>query len=314
MSPNSTDTEPHVDPDPISRTLQLTLGSDQSLSTEIVMGVARASEVDPTQLHQALHEVINPSALDALFQPKADGTKRPHGTVCFSFHGYHVSAKADGTITLLSEFDRLKQQGVNLLVCGTVPDAIRDELSTRLLGDAGRDRTALFALSDRPMQTAIHRLSDAQIPQQRAHVISTGDSARSAAAQTNTTQTDLELSRVSGSLEDVQAAILQTLSDLEHHNETFEPADLRFCFDSLRPFVDRADPDQITTSLTQICNAIKQRDGMGQFQLPYAFDSSQVQNVRQSFEIVVEMRVSEHGPEYRWHLQTSNFTTRWMPL
>lgn len=314
MPPNNTNTQPHVDPAPSGRLLRLTPESDQSLSMAIVMGVADASGIDSTQLHEALHEVINPSALDALFQPKADGTERSHGTVCFAFHGYRVSVEEDGTITLQSELDRLKQTGVNLLVCGAVPDAIRDEMSARLLGDADRDRTVLFALSDRPKQTAVQRLSNAEIPEHRAHVLSTSDPARSAATQTNTTNLNASISTVSGTLEDVQTSILQTLSDLEQQQDGFDPAELRFCFDSLRPFIETVDQERITTVLTQLCESIKQRNGMGHFLLPSAFASTRVQKVRSLFDIVVELRIGDQGPEYRWHLQTTDFTTRWVPI
>lgn len=315
MPPNTTDRELHVGTDPGTQPLCFTPGATQSVSTELVMGVARASGIDPTQLHQALHEVINPSALDALFTATA-GTSRSHGTVRFSFHGYRVSVAADGTITLQSELDRLKQTGVNILVCGAVPDTIRDELSTRLLGDAARDRdrTVLFAVSDRPPQTALQRLTDAQIPQQRAHILSTDDPARSAATQPPTTESGATMSTVDGTLDDVHTAVLQTLADLEAHHDGFAPAELRFCFDSLRPFIDTDDQERLTAVLAQLCAAVNQRDGMGQFLLPYALDSPEVQTVRSCFDVVVELRVSEQGPEYRWHLHTTDFTTPWLSL
>lgn len=315
MPPNNTDRESLGGPDPLSRTLQFTPEATQPLSTEIVMGVARASGIDPTQLHQALHDVINPSALDALFAPTGDGTSRSHGTVCFPFHGYRVSVERDGTITLQSELEHLKQTGVNLLVCGTVPDIVRDTVSARLLGDAARDRdrTVLFVLSDQPRQTALQRLADAQIPQQRAHVLSTDDPVRSA-TQTNATEITATMASVSGTLDDLQAAILQSLSDLEHHHDGFAPAELRFCFDSLRPFVDVAEREQLTAVLSQLCEAVEQRNGMGQFLLPSAIASEQVQTVRSLFDIIVDLRISEQGPEYRWHFQTTDFTTRWIPF
>lgn len=315
MPPNTTDRELHVGTDPDSQPLCFTPGATQSVSTEIVMGVVCASGIDPTQLHQALHEVINPSALDALFASTA-GTSRSHGTVRFSFHGYHVSVTADGTITLQSELDRLKQTGVNILVCGAVPDTIRDELSTRLLGDAAhdRDRTVLFALSDRPRQTALQRLADAQVPAQRAHVLSTDDQARSAVTQPTATENDATIASISGTLDDVHAAILETLSDLEDHHDGFAPAELRVCFDSLRPFIDMDNQERLTTVLAELCAAVDQRDGMGQFLLPYAFESPQVQAVRSCFDVIVELRISEQGPEYRWHLQTTDFITPWISL
>lgn len=314
MAPNNTDIETHMAADSVSRMLQLTPEVDQSLSTEIVMGVASARGIDPAQLREELYEVINPTALDALFQPTVDGTPRAHGSICFSFHGYRVSVAADGTITLQSELDRLKQSGVNLLVCGAVPDTVRDEMSARLLSDVTYDRTALFALSDRPTQTALDRLAAAQIPQQRAHILSTNDPARSAAPQPTTTESDVTMSTVDSTLDDVHEAILETLSDLDEQNDGFASAELRVCFDSLRPFIDTAEQEQLTTVLSQLCEAVDQRDGMGQFLLPSAFESASVQSVRSLFDVVVELRIGEQEPEYRWHLHPTDFTTRWVPL
>ncbi|MFC7189517.1 hypothetical protein ACFQL7_06405 [Halocatena marina] len=64
--------------------------------------------------------------------------------------------------------------------------------------------------------------------------------------------------------------------------------------------------------LDQLCDAIAQRDGMGQFLIRNAFETPLVQAIRSCFEIVVELRISTQGPEYRWHLQTTGFTTQWL--
>lgn len=311
---NGTDTEADVAPESSSQTFQYTSQPDQPLSREVVMSVSRASGIDPIELHQGLHEVINPTALNALFQPTVDGTPRQEGTVEFLFHGYRVSAAADGTIILQSEFNRLKQTGMNLLVCGTVPDRIRDVMSACLLGDATRERAVLFVLTDCPTQTALDRLVDSQIPEQQAHVFSTDDSVRSAVTRPSSLETDATLSTVTGSLDGIHTALLRTLDELEQSHDGFAPAELRVCFDSLRPYIDMNDIEQVTTVLDKLCDVIVQHSGMGQFLLPYAFVSPEIQSVRSCFDFVLELRISQHGPEYRWHFNITGFTTQWLPL
>lgn len=51
------------------------------------------SDVDP------LHEVVDPDALDAIFEPTNDtGVTRTDGTVSFVFEGYDVTVRASGEI------------------------------------------------------------------------------------------------------------------------------------------------------------------------------------------------------------------------
>lgn len=66
------------------------------LSTAVITTVADAEGTDPSDLPQPLHDVIDPDALDQLFRdrPAADGHVR------FRFHGYDVTARSDGTVTL----------------------------------------------------------------------------------------------------------------------------------------------------------------------------------------------------------------------
>ncbi|QLG47611.1 HalOD1 output domain-containing protein [Natrinema halophilum] len=76
----------------------------QSISFEVIATVAEREGIDPTALeppeYQALYEVINPEALDALFAPRENGRERPTGRVEFPFCGYHVVVSSDGEVTV----------------------------------------------------------------------------------------------------------------------------------------------------------------------------------------------------------------------
>lgn len=75
---------------------------NRSLSFEIINAVAEREGVDPTEIeppeYEALYDVLNPEALDALFSPREDGTPRSNGTVEFQFCGYDVVVTGDGDV------------------------------------------------------------------------------------------------------------------------------------------------------------------------------------------------------------------------
>ncbi|ELY60639.1 HalOD1 output domain-containing protein [Natronolimnohabitans innermongolicus] len=73
-------------------------------SRSIIEAVAEAEGVPAHELrpptYESLHTVIDPDALDALFEPHADGTVRPAGRVTFPYCGYTVTVDADGSVSL----------------------------------------------------------------------------------------------------------------------------------------------------------------------------------------------------------------------
>lgn len=70
--------------------------SDARLSTQVITAVAETDDVDPCDLPQSLHDVIDPDALDQLFRDRPDA----NGHVTFRFNEYTVKAKSDGTVAL----------------------------------------------------------------------------------------------------------------------------------------------------------------------------------------------------------------------
>jgi len=74
----------------------------QSVSFDVIEAVAEREGVDPIDLeppeYDALYDVINPEALDALFATRENGRERPTGRIEFPFCGYHVVVTSDGDV------------------------------------------------------------------------------------------------------------------------------------------------------------------------------------------------------------------------
>lgn len=71
-----------------------------SVSERVVEAVAEVEDESPTALSQPLNEVVDPEALDALFEPQPDGRPRDAGRVEFDYYGYTVVVYGDGSVEL----------------------------------------------------------------------------------------------------------------------------------------------------------------------------------------------------------------------
>lgn len=71
------------------------------LSTKIIENVAEFKGVDPVDL-PPLYSVLDPDALDALFGPAMNGTKRGGGTIEFTYAQQHIRVHADGRVLISS--------------------------------------------------------------------------------------------------------------------------------------------------------------------------------------------------------------------
>lgn len=75
-------------------------GGWPSVSEQVIEAVAAREEVQPTALSQPLSDVIDPEALDRLFEPQPDGRPRSDGRVEFEYYGYTVVVETSGSITV----------------------------------------------------------------------------------------------------------------------------------------------------------------------------------------------------------------------
>lgn len=93
------DTPAHPDPT-APHVTRHDVASERDLSVTVVMAVASVVETDPLDLHERLDDVVDPDALDDIFRPQADGTRRAGGCVSFVLHGHDVTVWSDGTIVV----------------------------------------------------------------------------------------------------------------------------------------------------------------------------------------------------------------------
>lgn len=88
------------------------MSADESFSEGVIAAVSRVSELDAipespsesdrSQALEPLYTALDPDALDALFRNcGSDGeTARSDGRIEFSYHGYEVTARSDGEISV----------------------------------------------------------------------------------------------------------------------------------------------------------------------------------------------------------------------
>ena len=76
--------------------------AEQSVSFDVIAAVAECEGVDPLELeppeYDALYDVINPEALDALFATRENGRQRSTGRIEFPYCGYQVVVTSDGDV------------------------------------------------------------------------------------------------------------------------------------------------------------------------------------------------------------------------
>lgn len=76
--------------------------SDESPSHAVVAAVAAEEGVRPEAVEPVLYDVLDPDALDALFAPRHDGTRRGSGETSFVLGDYAVTVDADGSVDVVS--------------------------------------------------------------------------------------------------------------------------------------------------------------------------------------------------------------------
>ncbi|WP_227376313.1 DUF7504 family protein [Haladaptatus halobius] len=288
----------------------------EDVGTAVVLAIADEVGVEPRELQEQLSDRINPDALTNLFGPKLDGTLRTGGYVSFAFQGYFVTVSSDGTITLQSELAQLKQDGGNVLVVGDVPDDVFNTTRSFLGGEPKPTQHNLFALLDRSpaalQQSATPRqptLGTSEILDHQIPVRSAGASESPAEQPTQNTQ----ITQIEGDLSNLRRALIQSLTRYEHDTDDSDMADLRLYMDSLRPILDDADTD-VATFLQPLQHAVSAVGAVGYYLLPGDRNAPGIRELKADFDAVIELRIGTSGPEQRWSLRQTGYTTRWFSI
>ena len=172
----------------------------------------------------------------------------------------------------------LKREGSGLLLVGPACDGTHLTLSRRLLGEdgGGRPRRRVLVLTDGV--DAPERRLPASAATDRYRIIDRRPMTRGVAAQAGP---DVDLD---GLAREFHEAVDDLAPD-----DSFAPAELRVCVDSLRPFVD--DPAlTVEPWLDDVLDRVRTARGMAHAHLPVARDDPAVEALAPRFDAVVELR------------------------
>lgn len=93
-------------PRPAPRTtVEYEIGGDESVSTAVVRAVSAVEGRKPSSL-RPLADVVDPTALDTLFDPRYDGTPRTGGRLSFVFSDCRITIDSGEYLTLRLLEDR----------------------------------------------------------------------------------------------------------------------------------------------------------------------------------------------------------------
>jgi Halobacterial output domain 1 len=283
------------------------------LGTEVVLAVANAIGVDSQAVTERLADRINPDALNDLFQPLSDGTPRTNGYVSFGFEGYFITVSGNGMITIRSELAHLKEKGGNILVVGDVPGDVFNAERFYLMNESDSTRYELFALLDRSPTVLQGHATPAQPLPGTVEIVDYQAAVRSTAAATTNPQENAQITPISGTLADLQTALIHSVALQEEYVRDDRPIDVQLYVDTLQPVVEAASTD-IATFLPPICRAVCGVEGLGYYTLPQDRDSLPMDEIGSVFDATIELHVSEQGPEQRWILPKTGYTTEWFPI
>ena len=71
------------------------------LTTTLAHAISDVTGIDVTDTGFTLNDHVDPEALDSLFKPRDDGTRRINGQLSFTIWGYQVTVYSDGQIAIV---------------------------------------------------------------------------------------------------------------------------------------------------------------------------------------------------------------------
>ena len=275
-----------------------------------------AAGVDPIDVPEPLYASVDPDALEAVLQAQRGGTSPTASTVSFTFAGHYITVREDGHVQVESELGRLRRTGGNILVTGSVPEDILDQLSVQLLGEHSLDRSFFFAQYGKSAKGAQRRLSQNGAPAENAYILTyeAGAYTRSTTQSYPNQSNQTNVSSVIGTLQDFQVAIREKILNLQERWNGFDPGELRFSFDSLRLLLEEEDTEDARQFIATVTKTVEDANGFGHYLLPDTYYSDTVQAVEPTFNVVIELQVSVNGLEQRLHLHDTDHTTKWFPI
>lgn len=225
----------------------------------------------------------------------------------------------------------LRDEGASVLVVGAVPGRVHDRACGAFLGTDAEARRRAFVLAGRPEATVDRRLPEgANRDADHLQVVAGGDSVRGAAAAAGSGAATgtVEPAGPTGpgdatgfpgrqSVPDdpdaIRPALADALSTLADAADELSPGDVRLCVDSLGHLFDTHDRGEVVTFCHAATALVDEVGGIGHFHLPVAPDDGRVATLEPVFDLVVELRLGETGPQQRWRTRDGT-ATDWLPV
>jgi hypothetical protein len=205
---------------------------------------------------------------------------------------------------------RLKREGCNLLVVGSVPDRVRLSAMSRFLGEPTADRRRLVVVTDR----APDRVEPLLPPNTDYCILDQPTGLRASAAELSTDGgTSAGVRTVPAGLGALEAAIDEELWRLTC-SDVPGPGQVRLSVDSLVPLLEGHGEGAVRGFVDRVGARVRSVRGMAHYVLPVPGDAEPARAVVDSFDAVVELRAPGGRGEQRWHLPEQGLTTRWVRL
>lgn len=222
----------------------------------------------------------------------------------------------------------LKADGCNLLVVGDAPRRLFTEASGSLLGGTDERRYRLLAVTDASPQSVVERLPDpSKTPgsfAETTEIINHASPPRSVVDASESFEVPSldalsEQRIVDPKLAGLQAELAESMAAFNSHAGGLRPCQLRVGVDSLGSLFEHYDEGVVRRCLQLVTGYVSDYSAMGHYVLTEPYESEQVQQFAGEFDAVIEIRPvdparHDHDAEERWHVQSRDLTTEWLPL
>lgn len=203
----------------------------------------------------------------------------------------------------------LKREGSDILLVGDESDGAHEDVCRRLLGeDDDALRYRLFVLTRNGEDDGCTTAPAATAATGPVRVV------RQAGAPTVDGEGALTTTVDSEFLSALGMDFLDVVDEIVAESDGLEPAQLRVCFDSVRPLVERHRSETVFRLLHVMTARIREENGMGHFHLRLPRDHEAVRLLDPLFDAVVEVRTTDGTVEQRWHLRDGDVTSDWIAV
>lgn len=212
----------------------------------------------------------------------------------------------------------LKERGSATLVVGELPKDCYASFCRDMLGDStSGPRCRLRVSTDGTRDIAARTETDPSPFANRVptrHIVSTFDARSATTASAIAKERDTVTHVEDASLAELGVAISQEIKEFEEQNDGLEPAELRVCFDSLRPLIEEFDEAQVFKFLHVLTGRIRSTSGMGHFHLQVESDDLVVDTFADLFDAVIELASRNDQLVQCWHVHDQDITSGWVPI